>query len=314
MRWSDERYVRVYTRDTVDWQSLSFDAQALLVLLLRKVDRAGLLPLGKHGKRGVAIAIGHPREWPRLEPALEELLADGCIRMLEDGRLFVPNYIDAQEAKSSDKARQQKVRELAQALAAAQIVTQRDLASHDVTESHASSQAVTADNAASHGVTPSRAVPCLAVPSLALPTSASQSAPPEASPQASGEELPDVTKHAEPRPPLVLTQPGKPKRKPREPSAAERLYAGLEEARRERCEKERVEFIPEAWAPARINANLGPLAKATGPEADRLNDAFAEFLSDHRGVDFDPPWSLGMFLVRRSQYESKAVRAAGGAA
>lgn len=131
---------------------------------------------------------------------------------------------------------------------------------------------------------------------------------------AGGEELPDVTQHAEEvRPPLVLTQPGKPERKPREPSAAERLYAGLEDARRERCERERLDFIPEGWPPARVNKQLGPLAKATGAEAERLNDAFAEFLADPRGVEFDPPWSLGMFLVRRSQYESKAVRAAGGA-
>lgn len=161
--------------------------------------------------------------------------------------------------------------------------------------------------------------PLSSTPSLPSPLSSPHplflSAPPEASPQASGEELPDVTHHAEEvRPPLVLTEPGKPKRKPREPSAAERLYAGLEEARRERCERERVEFIPEAWAPARINSNLGPLAKATGPEAERLNDAFLEFLEDARGAEFDPPWSLGMFLVRRSQYESRAIRAAGGVA
>ena len=32
MRWEDERYVRVYTRDTPGWLSLSFDAQALLFL------------------------------------------------------------------------------------------------------------------------------------------------------------------------------------------------------------------------------------------------------------------------------------------
>lgn len=89
MRWEDERYVRVYTRDTVDWQGLSFDAQALFLLLLRKVDRAGLLDLGKPGNRGVAVAIGHPRDWARLEPALEELLTDGCVRVVDEGRRLV---------------------------------------------------------------------------------------------------------------------------------------------------------------------------------------------------------------------------------
>jgi len=181
--------------------------------------------------------------------------------------------------------------------------------------------------------------PLSSTPSLPSPLSSPHPLPaPQgaavASPEASGEELPDVTHHAEECPveapgspvdarndtpeggssppfALVAQKAGKAARKP---SAAERLYTGLEEARRERCESALVEYIPEGWAPQRINKQLGPLAKAMGPEADRLNDAFAEFLYDERGVDFDPPWSLGMFLVCRSQYESKAARAAGGAA
>lgn len=66
LRWQDERYVRVYTRDTADWLSLSFLAQGLFVLLLRKVDRAGILPLGRQGKKGAVVAIGHAHEWNRL--------------------------------------------------------------------------------------------------------------------------------------------------------------------------------------------------------------------------------------------------------
>ena len=63
MRWEDERYVRLYTRDSVDWLMLSLEAQGLLALILRKLDRAGILPLGKHGGRAVAIAVGHPGRW-----------------------------------------------------------------------------------------------------------------------------------------------------------------------------------------------------------------------------------------------------------
>ena len=37
MDWSNERYVRVYTRDTADWLALSTDAQDLLLLLLRRL-------------------------------------------------------------------------------------------------------------------------------------------------------------------------------------------------------------------------------------------------------------------------------------
>lgn len=161
MRWEDERYVRVYTRDTTDWLAFSFEAQALLLMLLRKVDRAGILPLGKHGKRGVAIAIGHPREWERLESAFEELLADGCVRVSPDGtRLVIPNFIFAQEARASDKSRQQKSREFARDLAASESVTLSDGVSQNVTECHGTS----------HGVTPSHTPSPLAVPSCAVPS------------------------------------------------------------------------------------------------------------------------------------------------
>lgn len=188
MRWEDERYVRVYTRDTVDWQGLSFEAQALFVLLLRKVDRAGLLDLGKPGKRGVAVAIGHAREWARLEPALEELLADGCARLVDDGRrLLVPNFLAAQEAKASDKSRQQKSRETARDVAAAEPVLSRDAESHGVTVGHMAGQNVTVGHAASRHVTPSRAVPSLAVPSSSLSVGTDEP-----------EELPDATDDAQP--------------------------------------------------------------------------------------------------------------------
>ncbi len=167
MRWEDERYVRLYTRDTVDWLNLSFEAQALFALLLRKVDRAGLLPLGKHGARGVASAIGHPLRWDTIRPALDELVADGCVTIC-DGVLFIPNFTVAQDAKQSDKARQQKSRETARALLKAQSVTNRDETSQAVTDGHATSQPVT----------PCRAVPSSTVPSSAVPPEGRSTAAP----------------------------------------------------------------------------------------------------------------------------------------
>lgn len=132
MIWSDERYVRLYTRDTPDWQCLSFLAQGLFCLVLRKVDRAGVLPLGRAGRRAVAIAVGHAHQWPMLEPALDELLADGCLR-IEGDLLVVPNFLEAQEAEASDAARAKKHREKRRDLA------KRGLkpSSQDVTLRHA---------------------------------------------------------------------------------------------------------------------------------------------------------------------------------
>jgi hypothetical protein len=177
MRWEDERYVRVYTRDTADWLALSFDAQSLFMHLLRKVDRAGVLDLGRQGKRAVASTIGHMSLWDRLSPALEELLLDGCVR-IEGSTLVIPNYLEAQESRASDKARKREERERARARALAhrdpppsaiddsshETVTKRDHESQDVTKSHDPSHDVTAGHAASHAVTPYHAVPCLSVP------------------------------------------------------------------------------------------------------------------------------------------------------
>jgi hypothetical protein len=171
MRWEDERYVRVYTRDTTDWLCLSFLAQGLFCLLLRKVDRAGLLELGRHGKKGVAVAVGHPGDWPRLEPALEELLADGSVE-IQGTTLVVPNFMAAQEAVMSDAARKREQRERARAGVTRrghgneEKDDSRDISSRTGTEGHESGQKVTPGHAASRAVTPSLAEPCLAKPTL----------------------------------------------------------------------------------------------------------------------------------------------------
>lgn len=60
MRWEDERYVRVYTRDTATWKTLPWQARALLPLLMRKLDRAGLMELGGEGASGIAAVLDLP--------------------------------------------------------------------------------------------------------------------------------------------------------------------------------------------------------------------------------------------------------------
>lgn len=152
MRWEDERYVRLYTRDTADWLALSFEAQGLLALILRKVDRAGLMPLGKQGKKAVAVTIGHGARWKTLAPALEELLADGCIAIRGD-TLVVPNFIEAQEAAASDAQRKRESRARARDLMGAE--------SRNVTESH---ECPDGGHNLSQPVTPNCAVPSRAEP------------------------------------------------------------------------------------------------------------------------------------------------------
>lgn len=120
MRWEDEPFIKIYTRDSTDWLSMSWQAQGLFVLLLRKIDRAGVLELGKHGLKGVSAHIGGPAAWPELEGPLQQLVDDGCIEVHGDRLLVVPNFVYAQAAQASSTARSKAYRERARDLASAQ--------------------------------------------------------------------------------------------------------------------------------------------------------------------------------------------------
>lgn len=108
MHWADERYVRLYTRDTPDWLALSWQARALFIFILRKVDRSGVMDMGRAGERGLAALCAMPQDV--VETALPELLADGCVER-QGTSLIVPNFLDAQESRASGAARQRECRE-----------------------------------------------------------------------------------------------------------------------------------------------------------------------------------------------------------
>ncbi len=50
LKWDDERYVRLYTRDTSTWLRLTWEGRFVLMALLRKLDRSGNLDLGDEGR------------------------------------------------------------------------------------------------------------------------------------------------------------------------------------------------------------------------------------------------------------------------
>lgn len=152
MRWEDERYVRLYTRDTATWKLLPWQGRALLPLLLRKADRLGLVDVEGDRVEGVAALVDLPPEV--VEPGLAGLLARGVVVEAPGGLAF-PRYTEAQEARASDRLRAQDYR-------ARKTVTHRDEASRTVTDRHDSSHGVTRRHPASHGVTPSLASPSLA--------------------------------------------------------------------------------------------------------------------------------------------------------
>lgn len=174
MDWENERYVRLYTRDTVEWEMWRWEARALWPQIMRKLDRSGRLVLGKHGVRGLAALVKLPLEV--VQPGLEGdggLLDDGCV-VLEGDVLYAPNFVPAQEAKKSDRQRKAEERERKRAAGQdvteshepSEPVTKRDTESRNVTDGHETGQKVTIGHTASQPVTPSLAQPSLAEPKI----------------------------------------------------------------------------------------------------------------------------------------------------
>lgn len=134
MDWSNERWVKIYTRDTLEWLTWSWQAQALHVLMYRKADRSGVIEVGTHGAAGLCTLL----RWPasELEPALSQLLRTGAV-IHTDHAFILKNFIESQEARASDAQRQRESRERRrEAIARGQV-------SHDVTRSHIVSHDVT---------------------------------------------------------------------------------------------------------------------------------------------------------------------------
>lgn len=166
MRFEDERYVRLYTRDTTTWLMLPWQSRAILPQILRKVDRAGILDLGADGLEALSAHIQFPLEV--VEAGMPELLRRGVLVMRDDVLLW-PKFIEGQEAKQSDRARAKASRERARDMAkAAELgvtirdgsVTPRDDSGTPrdgtVTRGHAASQPVTLSCASPSRTVPSR--------------------------------------------------------------------------------------------------------------------------------------------------------------
>ena len=140
MDWPNEHYVRLYTRDTMTWIRLGWEGQCVVALLLRKLDRAGVLDIDDHSPLDVVCAVtGLPDHV--VEVGLQRAL-DRDVFRVDGGKLVMPHYLDAQEARASDAARARRRRERSSAqrgslsqnvTAASQNVT---AASQNVTERH----------------------------------------------------------------------------------------------------------------------------------------------------------------------------------
>jgi hypothetical protein len=146
MDWSNEDYVRMYTRETADDLELSWEALALWRAMLCKFDRSGVIPV-RNGWPSIARMVRMPVDV--VERAGTELVTDGRVRVTKHG-FVAPNFTEAQTASKSDKARQQESRDRRRAAAMVkvhEITSAGHTASHGVTKRDAESQNVTLTSA-----------------------------------------------------------------------------------------------------------------------------------------------------------------------
>jgi hypothetical protein len=173
MDWENERYVRFYTRRTAEDLALCWQALALWPHLLAVADLSGYIRI-KQGERRLKLLAGLLR-FPvdLVQAGMPDLLEDGRIREINAG-YFIPNFMDAQEARTSDKERQRKRRQRLREDAMAELnggVTKRDDLSRNVTVSVTASRNVTSGHKTDENVTPSLAEPSLAFKTSSLPSS-----------------------------------------------------------------------------------------------------------------------------------------------
>lgn len=151
MRWEDERYVRLYTRNTPSWRRLGWQGRYVLMALLREVDRAGVLDLGEEDPQEQLETLAGALEMPVEVAAvgLGALRKRGTVE-LRGSKLVLPNFLEAQEVRQSDAARQRAHRERARDLARAGLLSPPENApaspaalSQNVTDCHTLSHAVT---------------------------------------------------------------------------------------------------------------------------------------------------------------------------
>jgi len=135
MNFEDEEYVRVYTKKTITFRRLKWQGRTLLWHLMLEADRGGVVELGE-GEEVEALCdlLDLPEGVVRV--GLERLVALG-VTSRHGSTLIIDRFVEAQEARRSDRMRAQEYRERQRS------VTERHEPSREQTERHAASRFVT---------------------------------------------------------------------------------------------------------------------------------------------------------------------------
>lgn len=154
MDFANEEYRRLYVRDTITWKRLGWEGQCVLVQILRKMDRAGVLDLGGLPPAdAVALAVG--TEISNIETGLGRILHLEVLKHAGDSLVW-PKFVEAQTVSKTDKQRQRESRDRRRSTSLdepAAVTKRDDSESRNVTDCHSSSQSVTRGHSRSQAVT-----------------------------------------------------------------------------------------------------------------------------------------------------------------
>ena len=107
MDWENERYIKRYTRETIDELSITAEGRAVWDRLLLRCDRAGVIDTGGD--------LAHMHELLRVPKAWFErafpLIVARKMVVVSDRAILLPNFLDAQAARASNAQRQRDFRE-----------------------------------------------------------------------------------------------------------------------------------------------------------------------------------------------------------
>ena len=146
MNFDDERFVKIYPRNTTNWKLLGWEGRCVLMMLLREVDRAGCLDI-EGGMEGLALLLDLP-------PDVTVRGFVACVKrgsVVQNGNLaIIPNFVRAQDARQTDRVRQAESRARRREVAMSQTVTN---VTRTVTDCDQPSHAVTPSHTESHDVT-----------------------------------------------------------------------------------------------------------------------------------------------------------------
>lgn len=118
MDWENENWIKMYTRDTADVIAIGPEGRAIWRELLCKLDRSGTIDIPDGDLVVLADILRIPIEWFTI--GFPKILSRGMAQY-RSGRLIVPNFMPAQESRSSDAQRQRDSRARRRAAALTQL-------------------------------------------------------------------------------------------------------------------------------------------------------------------------------------------------